>query len=346
MNIDDLVRPNIRSLKPYSSARSEFSGMAEVFLDANENPFDTGLNRYPDPVQKKLKSKIAALKQVSSDHIFLGNGSDEVIDLLIRIFCEPKADQIVILPPTYGMYKVSADIANVAVLEVPLTKSSNLDVAAIQKICSPQTKILFICHPNNPTGNSMELSDIESILNFFPGIVVVDEAYVDFSHQPSCINLLSKHPNLVVMQTLSKAWGLAGIRLGMAFTSNEIVRYFNKVKPPYNINVLTQKAALEALNDQSKKEEWVSTLLKERTYLNEALAKLTVINKVRDTDTNFILVEVDEPLLVYNFLLKQKVIVRDRSKVLNCEGCLRITVGTPEENQRLVTALSQYSKQF
>lgn len=342
MNIDALVRPNIRSLKPYASARSEFSGIAEVFLDANENPFETGLNRYPDPFQKELKIKISALKSVDPGCIFLGNGSDEVIDLLIRIFCEPKEDSIMILPPTYGMYKVSADIANIGVVQIPLTRSSQLDTKAIQEAVHPQTKILFICHPNNPTGNNMDLEAIESILAFFPGIVVIDEAYIDFSSIPSCTTLLSNYPNLVVMQTLSKAWGLAGIRLGMAFASKQIIHYFNKVKPPYNINILTQQKALEALNNKVQKEKWVAQLLEERAFLDRNLQKLEVVRKVRKTDTNFILVEVDHPRKIYDYLILQKVIVRDRSKVLNCEGCLRITVGTPEENRRLISVLSEY----
>ena len=344
MNLDALVRPNIRELKPYASARSEFSGQAEIFLDANENPFETGLNRYPDPLQKELKARISQLKGVPGDQIFLGNGSDEVIDLLIRIFCEPKEDHILILPPTYGMYKVSADIANVGIREVPLTQSYQLQVDKIVEKGGPHSKLLFICHPNNPTGNNMRMEDIEAILKTFPGIVVVDEAYIDFSSLVSCTQYLSQYPNLVVMQTFSKAWGLAGIRLGMAFASPEIIAYFNKVKPPYNINILTQETALKALENEGQKSNWVKDLLDQRAYLNQELSQLKLIKTVKPTDTNFILVEVDDPKAIYTYLINQKVIVRDRSKVLNCEGCLRITVGAPEENKRLIEALKGFGQ--
>ncbi len=344
MNLDQLVRPNIKVLKPYSSARSEFSGQAEIFLDANENPFETGLNRYPDPLQKTLKTKISTMKGVTPGQVFLGNGSDEVIDLLIRIFCEPKEDHIIILPPTYGMYKVSADIANVEVVEIPLTDHYHLQVDHILNKSMTHSKLLFICHPNNPTGNSMSMKDIEKILNHFPGIVVVDEAYIDFSGLTSCISLLPKHENLVVMQTFSKAWGLAGIRLGMAFAAPEIIAYFNKVKPPYNINQLTQEAALRALENETQKQEWVDSILIQREFLTKKFQYMSMVQEIKPTDTNFVLVKVNEPEKIYRYLIEQKVIIRDRSNVLKCEGCLRITVGTPEENQQLINALEKYEK--
>lgn len=342
MDINKLVRPNILRLKPYSSARSEFKGVADVFLDANENPYQTGYNRYPDPLQWKLKQKISKIKQVAIPNIFLGNGSDEVIDLLIRMFCEPERDEIIIQPPTYGMYKVSADIANVNSVEVPLTNHYQPDVSSVLKVASEKSKLLFICHPNNPTGNNMDRLSIEQLLEGFPGVVVIDEAYIDFAEGSSCTELLSRFDNLVVMQTFSKAWGLAGIRLGMAFAHQSIIDILNKIKPPYNINQLTQDTALKALENKGQKEQWVQSILHERKSLAEQLASLPYVQYVNSSDTNFLLIKVDQPDLLYNYLIGEKIIIRNRSTVLKCEGCLRITVGTVDENKQLIRSLLNF----
>ena len=345
MEIKELVRPNILQLKPYASARSEFKGQADVFLDANENPYQTGLNRYPDPLQWKLKDNISVIKGVDKEQIFLGNGSDEVIDLLIRIFCEPGKDEILIMPPTYGMYKVSADIANVGVQQVSLTDAYQPDVEGVLAAANKLSKILFICHPNNPTGNGVDRHRIEQLIRAFPGIVVVDEAYIDFASGDSCINLLENNPNIVVMQTFSKAWGLAGIRLGMAFSSPFIINLLNKVKPPYNVNQLTQEAALKVLADPAQKEQWVETILAERERLTEKLMQLSFVRAIFPSETNFVMIRVDEPDQLYQYLIRQKIIVRNRSKVLKCEGCIRITVGTATENDRLLQSLQHYQDQ-
>lgn len=339
MSITPLVRANIKALAPYSSARSEFKGAADIFLDANENPFETGLNRYPDPLQWKVKDRISALKKVAPKNIFLGNGSDEVIDLLIRIFCEPREDHILILPPTYGMYKVSAGIADVALREVSLTPDFQPDTAAILAQSDAHSKLLFLCTPNNPTGNSFKIDTIHELCQKFQGIVVIDEAYIDFSAQASFISMLDQYPNLVVMQTFSKAWGLAGIRLGMAFASEEIIGLLNKVKPPYNVNQLTQKAALQALSNPAKQVEMVAILLKERIRLEETLKALPFVQKVFPSDANFILIRVADALGLYNDLVREKIIVRNRSNVHLCEGGIRISVGRPEENDQLIQVL-------
>jgi histidinol-phosphate aminotransferase len=342
-SISQWVRSNIRALVPYSSARSEFKGKAEVFLDANENPFETGLNRYPDPLQWRLKEKISALKGVPVKQIFLGNGSDEAIDLVVRIFCEPRQDNIVILPPTYGMYQVSADIADVGLKKVSMTPDFQLDVEGILAAADEHSKILFICSPNNPTGNNINLSDIEMLCAQFPGMVVVDEAYIDFSEQASCVSLLPKYPNLIVMQTFSKAWGMAGLRLGMAFASEEVIHYFNKVKAPYNLNQLTQTTALEALeNKKSERDQMVKTLLEERVKLEAVCRDLPYVQKVYPSHANFILVKMSDPNAVYNYLVEQGIIVRNRNTVHLCEGSLRITVGRPEENVALIEALKTW----
>ncbi|MEL6923978.1 MAG: histidinol-phosphate transaminase, partial [Bacteroidota bacterium] len=292
MDITKLVRPNIQRLKPYSSARSEFKGRAEVWLDANENPNDTGLNRYPDPLQWKVKQILSEIKGVPAEKIFLGNGSDEVIDLLIRIFCRPGIDEIITLPPTYGMYRVSADICDVAVREVPLTVDFQLQVEKILAAATSQSKILFICSPNNPTGNNMMLPAMQRLVENFPGIVVVDEAYIDFAGQKSTSEWLPQYPNLVVSQTFSKAWGLAGIRLGIAYANEIILNLMNKVKPPYNVNVLTQNAALEALQNRSQQQRWVNEILAERQQLVSALEDCSLVNKVFPSDANFVLARV------------------------------------------------------
>lgn len=343
MSIQRYVRPNIQRLKPYASARSEFAGTADVFLDANENPFDTGLNRYPDPLQKDLKEALSQEKGVPADHIFLGNGSDEVIDLLIRIFCEPREESILILPPTYGMYKVSADIADVGVVEVPLHRDFQPDVPAILAAANEQTKILFLCSPNNPSGNELEPDRIHQLVSQFPGIVVVDEAYIDFAEHASWSGELSNYSNLLVMQTFSKAWGLAGIRLGMAFAQPEIIQLLNKVKPPYNVNVLTQKAALKALSHSEQRREWIRILRSEKGQLEQALRGLPFVEEVLPSQANFLLVRVTDPRDLYQYLIAKKIIVRDRSNVHLCAGALRITVGTPEENHQLRQALLSYN---
>jgi len=342
MEIANLVRPNIRKLVPYSSARSEFKGKAEIFLDANENPFETGLNRYPDPLQWKLKAAISKLKGVPAEQIFLGNGSDEAIDLVVRIFCEPRQDHILILPPTYGMYQVSADIADVGIRSVSLTPDFQPDVEAILATADAHSKILFICSPNNPTGNDVELERIRSLCAQFQGIVVVDEAYIDFSKQASCTSLLAEFPNLIVMQTFSKAWGMAGIRLGMAFASTEIIQLFNKVKPPYNINQLTQQIALEALETSyDDYKQLLSTLLSERERLVQGLRELPFVEKVFPSDANFMLIKMDDPNRTYQYLVEEGIIVRNRNTVHLCAGSLRITVGRPEENDALLNALNK-----
>ena len=341
-HISTLVRPNILNLTPYSSARSEFKGKADIFLDANENPFENGLNRYPDPLQAKLKSRISALKNIPASNIFLGNGSDEAIDLLVRIFCEPGQDHILILPPTYGMYQVAADIAGVEVRKVPLDHNFQPDIKAIRQATGPNSKILFLCSPNNPTGNLVHPAIIRQIAEQFPGILVIDEAYMDFTHSSGSIGLLSEFPKLVILQTLSKAWGLAGIRLGMAFAGEDIIGLLNKVKPPYNINLLSQEKALEALESPDTKDKMVQILLAERQRLTDALSHLPFVQHIYPSDANFLLVRVDNPDRLYIYLTQHGLIVRNRSTVYRCEGCLRISVGTPEENTALLKALETF----
>jgi histidinol-phosphate aminotransferase len=350
MNFDlnRLVRENIRSLKPYSSARSEFSGTAKIFLDANENSFGSPLtkwyNRYPDPFQWELKNKIAAIKKAEAGNMLLGNGSDECIDLLIRAFCNPKQDNIIICPPTYGMYEVYAAINDVPVKEVPLTPVYQLDLEALEEAVDASTKIIFFCSPNNPTGNSLDREAIEMVLNNFDGIVVVDEAYINYSRQRSFVTELKDYPNLVVMQTFSKAWGLAALRLGMIFASSEIVDVLNKIKPPYNINQATQELALKALDNLQDVNSMIQETVKEREGLMNGLGKLTIVQKIFPTDANFVLVKIQNATAIYNYLKERGIIVRNRSNVLLCEDSLRITVGTPEQNAQLITALKDYKK--
>ncbi len=343
---ETLARENIRRLTPYSSARDEFTGAAEIYLDANENPFGspigTQLNRYPDPLQKALKEKIAKSKGVNALSIFLGNGSDEAIDLLFRIFCEPGDDACILCPPTYGMYKVAADINNVAVKEIQLSADFQLDVPAAQKAFDRTTKVIFICSPNNPTGNSMRREDILEIANGFSGIVVVDEAYIDFSHARSLIEEIKTYPNLVVLQTFSKAWGMAAARVGMAFANEKIIMLFNRTKPPYNVSSLAQNAVLEALKNETQVKESIALITKQRVALSDALKGLEIVEKIYPSDANFLLVKVADAAATYQFLLDEKIVVRDRSNVTMCEGCLRITVGTPDENARLIAALKKF----
>jgi len=339
-----MLRPNIVRMKAYSSARHEFEGTAEYFLDANENPFNNGLNRYPDPLQHQLKERIAEIKKIDSNRIFLGNGSDEAIDLLFRIFCEPGKDNVIVLPPTYGMYQVAADIADTIIKEVPLDADFQPVYEQIAKAVDDNTKIIFFCSPNNPTGNSIRPEIIEQVLEFFPGPLVVDEAYIDFSTQTSFLSLLNKYPNLLVMQTLSKAWGLAGIRLGMAFASPELIALFNKVKAPYNINQLTQETALKMLEHTDKTALHIGLILEERKRLEKELTNYKFVQKIYPSDANFILIKVDEPNRLYSFLLSEKIVVRNRSSVPGCEGCLRITVGTADENSQLIKALNKFAE--
>ena len=341
MNIKELVRPNILKMKPYSSARDEFKGTANVFLDANENPYDNGLNRYPDPLAMAVKRELAKIKGIHPENIFLGNGSDEVIDVLIRIFCEPRVDNIVTLPPTYGMYEVSAETSDVEVLKINLTADFQLEIDKILRGVNLYSKILFICSPNNPTGNSIETKQILTILNHFKGIVVIDEAYIDFSKQPSFIEQLGNYPNLVIMQTFSKAWGLAAIRCGMAFASTEIIDLMNKVKPPYNVNELTQQAALKALKNKAKKEKAVKEILSEREKLVVRLREFTFVQHIYPSDANFVLVKVAQPNEMYRWLSTNGVVVRNRTNVVLCEGCLRLTVGTPAENETLLKVMQE-----
>ena len=346
MNINQLVRKNILNMKPYSSARDEFKGVASVFLDANENPYDTGLNRYPDPLAWAVKKELSAIKKVAPENIFLGNGSDEVIDVLMRIFCEPNVDNIITLPPTYGMYQVSADTCGVEVIKINLDENFQPKIEEILRSANERSKILFICSPNNPSGNAIESGLILNLINNFKGIVVVDEAYSDFSKQPSCSEWIGTFSNLVVMQTFSKAWGLAGIRLGMAFASKEIIDLMNKVKPPYNVNQLTQQAALDALKNVEKKNEQVAEILEQRAKMAEILRGLDVVEKVYPSDANFLLVKVRQANALYNYLLKKEIVVRNRHTVVLCEDCLRITVGVPSENAKLVMALKDAAFQF
>lgn len=346
MNIQNLIRQNIKNLAPYASARHEFTGDASVFLDANENPFDTGFNRYPDPLQYAVKERISKIKNIGTEHIFLGNGSDEAIDLLMRVFCEPRIDEIMILPPTYGMYQVSASISDIGIKEVPLTVDFQPNMDEILAKANDKTKILFLCSPNNPTANSFELETMEHLVKHFNGIVVIDEAYIDFSEQESRMNWIEKYPNLVILQTFSKAWGLAGIRLGMAFASAEIIDLLNKVKPPYNINQLTQEIALQALENQGQTQTYIKQILKERLLLKSTLEGLRIVIETYPTDANFILAKFENPQKVYDFLVSKGIIVRDRSKVILCDDCLRITVGTKVENELLINELNNFDTNF
>ena len=341
MNIEKLLRNNIKALKPYSSARNEFLGEAEVYLDANENPFNSPYNRYPDPLQKELKAKISILKNIAPEKIFLGNGSDEPIDIIFRAFCEPGIDNMVTIDPTYGMYQVAADINNVEVRKVSLNEDYSFSAQKLLDSANLYTKIIFVCSPNNPTANLLEKSEIIKLLNGFDGLVVVDEAYIDFAPESSLLPELDQYENLIVLQTFSKAWGMAGIRLGMAFADPEIIRVFNKIKYPYNINMLTQKKALELLDNFQEKEEWVKIILDERAKMVQKLFKLPFVQVVYPSDANFILVKMHDARGIYEYLTEQKIIVRDRSKTALCGDCLRITIGSPEENKKLRIALKE-----
>ena len=346
-NLTDLLRDNIKNLVPYSSARDEFKGEASILIDANENafgsPLDHNYNRYPDPLQHQVKDKLSRIKGVPAANMFLGNGSDEAIDILFRAFCRPGVDNVILVPPTYGMYEVSANINDVTFQKVNLTKEYQLDLDGIQEAVNAQTKLIFICSPNNPTGNAINRKDIELILNNFHGIVVVDEAYINFSQTRSFTQELAEYPNLVVLQTLSKAWGLAALRLGMAFASKEIIEVFNKIKPPYNINQATQDIVLEALDQVDQVNAWIKETVAERELLVKELVKIEYVQYITPSDANFILVRMDDPRGLYTYLVGHGIIVRDRSKVELCEGCLRITVGTPEENKILLEKMTAFA---
>ena len=339
--LQSLVRPNIWNLQPYSSARSEFQGTATVFIDANENPWNPPYNRYPDPLQRTLKARIAEVKGVPEVSIFTGNGSDEAIDLLLRIFCEPGVDNIVAIDPSYGMYQVAADINNVACRKVLLRTDFSLDVDALLAAADAQTKLIFLCSPNNPTGNSLDRQEMVRLLHTFEGIVVVDEAYIDFASQPSFLPELENYPNLVVLQTLSKAWGGAALRLGMAFASPAIIGLFNKVKYPYNVNLPAQREALALLNKPEQMEAQRQKVLEERERLRQAFEAAPFQYKVYPSDANFLLVEVGRANEIYAALVAKGVIVRNRNSVSLCRGCLRITVGTVDENTLLLQALEE-----
>ena len=344
--LDKLVRPNIKTLKPYSSAKDEYTGDAKILLDANENslgsPLTKWYNRYPDPYQQKLKEKLAFVKQIAANQIFIGNGSDECIDILFRTFCEPGKDNIIICPPTYPMYEVSANINDINVQKAPLLSDYQLNVAHIEQLVNPNTKIIWICSPNNPTGNSLDRIDIETILNHFDGLVVVDEAYINFSKQKSFVQSLIDYPNLVVLQTLSKAWGLAGLRLGMCFASPQVIGFMNKVKAPYNINIVTQELALQALEEVGQVNDMIKLLVDMRNALAQVIASMPHVIQVFPSDTNFILVKIPKARQLYEYLLSQGIIVRDRSALELCEDSLRITVGTEQENTLLVDAMYEW----
>ena len=341
--LKELTRPNIWALKPYSSARDEYNGAAaSVFLDANENPYNLPHNRYPDPLQRDLKAELTRIKQVKAENIFLGNGSDEAIDLVFRAFCEPGVDNVVAIDPTYGMYKVCADVNNVEYRKVLLDDAFQFTADALLAATDEHTKLIFLCSPNNPTGNDLLRSEIEKTLAVFSGLVIIDEAYNDFSSAPSFLQQLDKYPNLVVFQTFSKAWGCAAIRLGMAFASAEIISIFNKIKYPYNVNQLTQQQALSMLQRYDEIEGWVKELIAERGRLMDAFSTLTCVKEIFPSDANFFLARVTDAGAIYNYLVAKGIIVRNRSSISLCGNCLRVTVGTPAENKTLLEALQAY----
>ena len=342
MDINQLLRKNIAALSPYSCARDEFEGEASVYLDANENPYNAPYNRYPDPLQKALKEKIAALKGLRPEQIFLGNGSDESIDLAFRAFCEPRLDNVLAIAPTYGMYKVCADINDVAYREHLLDADFQFKAEDLLARCDEHTKLIFLCSPNNPTGNSLCSSEIVKVIENFQGLVMLDEAYIDFSSQDSFCSLLDKYPNLVIFQTFSKAWASAGLRLGMAFASPEIIAVYNKVKYPYNVNLQTQQLMLAHLQEPQRIQAWVAELIEQRSFLQQALAALPIVQHIYPSDANFLLVKVDDADALYQYLVAQGIIVRNRNRVRLCEGCLRITVGTADENAALMAAMQQF----
>jgi histidinol-phosphate aminotransferase len=345
-NINNILRKNIKNLKPYSSARDEFQGEASVYLDANENaygsPLETSYNRYPDPLQYAVKKRLMEIKGVPIRNIFLGNGSDEAIDILFRSFCNPGVDNVILVPPTYGMYEVSANINDIETRKVNLTPDYQLNLEGIAEAIDKNTKLIFICSPNNPTGNSIHRHDIETVLANFNGLVIVDEAYINFSRQKTFIQELTEYANLVVLQTLSKAWGLAGLRVGMAFASEEIIEVMNRVKPPYNINEASQQLALQALQSIEQVTGWIRETLTERDKLVLEIKSFDFVLDIYPSDANFILVKTTDAKGIYAYLVQHGIIVRDRSKVELCEGALRITIGTPDENTILINTLKNF----
>ncbi|HYP51484.1 MAG TPA: histidinol-phosphate transaminase [Pyrinomonadaceae bacterium] len=351
-NLESLVRENIKRLVPYSSARKEFAGEAQIYLDANENnfgsPIATGAagnyNRYPDPLQREIKAKLAAAYACAKPtEIFVGNGSDEAIDLLLRIFCQPQKDNILICPPTYGMYEVAAEINDAGIKRVNLTEDFQLDLKTVERTIDANTKLIFVCSPNNPTGNSFARAAMLELAKNFGGILVVDEAYIHFSKEKSLVGEINKFPNLVVLQTFSKAWGLAGLRVGLAFANEKIIKLFNKVKPPYNVSEIAQRAVLEALENGEKVEKTIAEIIFARERLIESLRRFSFVRKIYPSDANFVLVKTNDADSLYDFLLAEKIVVRNRDKVALCAGCLRITVGTPEENESLIDALGKFA---
>jgi len=345
MNIQDLIRPTIKALKPYSSARDEFQGNSDdmVFLDANENPFENGVNRYPDPQQRTLKSLLSTIKGVTQQNILLGNGSDEVLDLIYRTFCEPNQDNIITLPPTYGMYSVLANINAIEIKSVQLDADFQPKFDEILNIANANSKLLFLCSPNNPTGNSFEAKSIEKLIKAFKGIVVIDEAYIDFSNKESWISRLNEFSNLIITQTLSKAYGMAGIRLGICYASEEIISVLNRIKPPYNVNILTQQKAISQLEQQGLTQNQVTNILKERDLLITKLESIDYISKIYPSDANFVLVEVDDANKRYDQLIDKGIVIRNRTTQPGCENCLMFTIGTPKENRTLIDTLKSIS---
>jgi histidinol-phosphate aminotransferase len=348
-DLDAILRENIKKLVPYSSARDEFSGEASVYLDANENSFGSPLtrwyNRYPDPLQRKVKAKLSQVKAIAASNIFLGNGSDECIDILFRAFCEPGKDNVIICPPTYGMYEVSASINDIQVKKIPLTRDFQLDLPAIEEAVDDHTKMIFLCSPNNPTGNSLNREDVEVILNNYFGLVVLDEAYINFSRYRSFSQELADYPNLVILQTLSKAWGLAALRVGMAFASEAIIEVMNRIKPPYNINQASQELVLKALDEVEQVNQMISDIVEQRGQLRKLLESIEGVEHIFPSEANFLLVKVRNARQLYEFLLGKGIVVRDRSNVSLCEGCLRITVGTEAENREVVAAVIAYMQE-
>lgn len=343
MDLTKVIRPNILALAPYSCARDEFKGEASVYVDANESPYNNGVNRYPEPLQPEVKALLAPLKGVRTSQIFLGNGSDEAIDLVYRIFCRPAVDNVVAISPSYGMYQVCADVNDVEYRAVPLTDDFQLNKEALVAQKDENTKVLWVCSPNNPTGNAFALANIEWLLNAFSEqIVVIDEAYIDFSSQPSLLTVLDKYENLIVLQTLSKAWGQAAIRCGIAYASEAIIAYFNNVKYPYNVNLLTQQQAVKVLSNPEKQRRQVEEILSQRDVLQELLQSLPCVKQIYPSDANFLLVKVTDANAIYIYLQQKGIIVRNRNKVQLCGNCLRITVGTPEENATLYEALKTF----
>ena len=346
MNIQDLIRPTIKALKPYSSARDEFQGNSDdmVFLDANENPFENGVNRYPDPQQRTVKSLLSKIKDIPQQNILLGNGSDEVLDLIYRAFCEPNQDNIITLPPTYGMYSVLANINAIEIKSVQLDSNFQPKVDAILNTANANSKLLFLCSPNNPTGNSFEAKSIERLIKEFKGIVVIDEAYIDFSNEESWASRLHRFSNLIVTQTLSKAYGMAGIRLGICYASEEIISVLNRIKPPYNVNELTQQKAISQLEQHELTQQQVVDILKQRDLLIAKLESVYFILKIYPSDANFVLAKVDDATKRYNQLIEKGIVIRNRTTHPGCDNCLRFTVGTPAENEKLIKELKKVSK--